>query len=173
MNLINSNENSGILIFYAAFDLTIKPLTIKDMRRHPSLIPLSRFHRSILFLALIARKNAPEVKGYPNTLSGKTDYALAFYRTQLKPHFEVEERIWAFFKEKYPALRELIHELTGERTAIHQLFEDLERDPDRLYILGPKLEQHVRREERELFQAIQQKASSSDFEWLDKLLGKQ
>ena len=38
------------------------------MKRHDKLIPLSRFHRSCLFLALMAKDNAPNIKNYPTEI---------------------------------------------------------------------------------------------------------
>lgn len=129
------------------------------MKRHDSLVPLSKFHRSVLFLALVAKKNAPPVKGYPTTLEGKKDYAISFYERQLKDHFQLEEeKLLPAVQGKNQDLDELIDEIIREHSALTTLFNkllnsnNLELDLDNL---GVALEKHIRREERELFQQIQ------------------
>lgn len=139
------------------------------MKRHPSLIPLSKFHRDILFLALIAKANAPDVKGYPETVEGKIDYALDFYEGKLKPHFEKEEkRLFETLQGRFEDLDEIIQELRKERKMIHKQFENLkaERKKDQLNQLGELLEKHVRKEERVFFQKVQDLLSPAE---LDKL----
>ena len=122
------------------------------MKRHDSLVPLSKFHRSVLFLALVAKKNAP-------TLEGKKDYAISFYERQLKDHFQLEEeKLLPAVQGKNQDLDELIDEIIREHSALTTLFNkllnsnNLELDLDNL---GVALEKHIRREERELFQQIQ------------------
>ncbi|MEJ2003811.1 MAG: hypothetical protein P8X57_02350 [Cyclobacteriaceae bacterium] len=138
------------------------------MKRHESLVPLSRFHRKVLFLALIARENAPNVNGYPTVPEQKIDFAVAFYNQQLLDHFSVEEKLWNYFAGKYQSLRSLIDELREERRQLHTLFLELEKEKSQsqLFLLGPQLERHVRRQERELFQGIQQTASADDYEFI-------
>ncbi len=131
------------------------------MKRHPYLIPFSRFHRSILFLALIAKENAPKVKGYPEKIEDKISYALEFYEEQLLPHFNSERnKVFTVFTGKDSALDELIVSIEEERQIICEGFEELKNDESnftQFHDLGEKLEKHVRREERELFQMIQAK----------------
>ena len=142
------------------------------MKRHPSLVPLSRFHRKMLFFALIARHNAPDIQGYPRTIEGKIKYSLEFYKDELTSHFSTEEKLWEYFGEKYPAIRPLISELRSERIKIHELFNRLKEENTRkcLEEIGPKLEKHVRREERQLFETIQDVASAEDLTWVDNLI---
>ena len=129
------------------------------MKRHESLVPLSRFHRSVLFLALVTKKNAPSVKGYPTTLEGKRDYAISFYENRLKDHFRVEEeRLLPAVRGKNNDLDKLTDEIISEHEALKLLFKELvnsqnlEADLDKL---GVALEKHIRKEERQLFQLIQ------------------
>ena len=139
------------------------------MKRHPSLIPFSKFHRDILFLALIAKKNAPQVKSYPTDIEGKIDYSISFYDKKLLPHFSKEEtRLFKTLKGRFEKLDEIIAELEQERAEIKILFEKLKagKEANTLHQIGSLLEMHVRKEERVFFQSIQ------DFlfpEELDKL----
>ena len=75
------------------------------------------------------------------------------------PHFENEEKIL------FPAvngisekLDKLIEVILTEHTLLHEIFNKLEinKNPDILDRAGEVLEQHIRLEERELFQLIQE-----------------
>lgn len=127
------------------------------MKRHEKLIPLSRFHRSCLFLALIAKENAPKIKGYPTGVQDKITYAISFYEVQLIPHFEQEELLWHQVANKSETLKKIIDALTTERKVLIGLFKQLKqyRLESTLFTLGELLEKHVRKEERILFQQIQ------------------
>lgn len=127
------------------------------MKRHPSLIPLSRFHRSMLFLALIGKENAPPVKGYPQDLAGKLAYAQQFYETRIQAHWQQEAALYAAARGYSAQLDTLLDAIIAERKQLHQLFASLrEQDSsDVLHELACRIEQHVRREERELFQCMQ------------------
>lgn len=127
------------------------------MKRHDKLIPLSRFHRSCLFLALMAKENAPNIKNYPNEIPEKIDYAISFYHGPLRTHFEKEALLWAQVKDKSDELSIIVNDLSKERHELNDLFELLEseRYTKTLHELGKLLEKHVRKEERVLFQQIQ------------------
>ncbi len=129
------------------------------MKRHESLIPLSRFHRSILFLALISKKNAPEIRGYPTSLKGKINYAITFYEGKLREHFQTEEkRLLPWIKGREPGLDQLVNEILQERQELDHLFHQLKKDRKEhtLNTFGELLEKHIRKEERQLFQKIQE-----------------
>ena len=140
------------------------------MKRHNSLIPLSKFHRSVLFLALVTKKNAPDVKGYPTTLEGKKDYALSFYERQLRDHFLLEEqKLFPAILGKNHDLDQLVDQIMLEHQKLKALFDklansnDLEYDLDQL---GVTLEKHIRREERELFQQVQKILTEEELDQL-------
>lgn len=130
------------------------------MKRHEKLIPYSRFHRKILFLALIAKENAPKVKGYPTESEDKINYALSFYKEELTAHFKLEQlKLFDFYINKDKEVDLLIKELIAERSEINNLFQSLSvnRKETTLHQLGELLEKHVRKEERKFFQLVQQK----------------
>ncbi len=129
------------------------------MRRHKSLIPLSRDHKSGLLLAQLIKINAPEYRGLPAKTEEKAEYALEKYRTELVPHFTNEEEIlFPFIKKQILELDSLIGEIFNEHQKIHYLFEELKKkknNPELLNELGNLLENHIRKEERILFERIQ------------------
>ena len=136
----------------------------RKMKRHEKLIPLSRFHRSCLFLALMAKKNAPDIKSYPTDLQGKIDYVNSFYQNQLIVHFKKEEQLWNLVIDESAALKKIIVDLTDERKRVVALFEALAVKPEAscLHTIGIDLEKHVRKEERIRFQQIQEEFTNEE-----------
>ena len=133
------------------------------MKRHEILIPYSRFHRQILFLALISKRNAPNVKGYPTEIQDKVDFALDFYKNELSPHFlEEKTKLFNQYQGRDNEIDELIEDLLKEREEIMLLFDELslKREESILNKLGDLLEKHVRKEERQFFQLLQRKIFS-------------
>ena len=128
------------------------------MKRHEKLIPYSRFHRQILFLALISKSNAPDVKGYPTEIQDKIDFALGFYKNELSPHFSEEKtKLFDQYQGRDNEIDDLIEDLLKEREEIKLLFQELslKREEHMLNRLGDLLEKHVRKEERQFFQLLQ------------------
>ncbi|MCF8242095.1 MAG: hemerythrin domain-containing protein [Melioribacteraceae bacterium] len=130
------------------------------MKRHEALIPLSHDHHHGLLLAQLIKKNAPEYKDLPADLNGKIEYTLTAWEKELRYHFENEEKIL------FPAVRgvndsidNLIDEILAEHIEIedriHSL-KDSENKIDDLDTLGILLNNHIRKEERELFVLIQE-----------------
>lgn len=132
-----------------------------SMKRHTALIPFSKFHRSCLFLSLVTQHNAPQVKGYPTEINEKIRYAVTFYHRQLLPHFIQEEKVWNYASKQTPKLKALIETLQMEREVLKESFSLLEKTlkTDALYKMSKLLEEHIRKEERQLFQLMQSELS--------------
>lgn len=130
------------------------------MKRHESIIPLSHDHHHGLILAQLLKPGAPEYKGLPNDSDGKSEYAINAWQTELKVHFRNEEEIlFPSVKERNDKLDQLIKEILEEHKALETLFTELELKKGNEKILneiGYKLEAHIRKEEREVFNLIQQ-----------------
>ena len=130
------------------------------MKRHPALHTLSHDHHQGLILAQQIKKDAPQYKGMPSTLEGKKEYTLSFYKTELVQHFKDEEEIlFPAVKNKNVELDKLITEVISEHRKMETLIHDLEKThqlENVLNELGSFLEKHIRKEERELFPAIEE-----------------
>jgi len=138
------------------------------MKRHPALHPLSHDHHQGLILAQQLKKDAPQYKGMPLTLEGKKEYTLTFYKTELKKHFEDEEKIlFPFVKSKNEDVDKLIEEIISEHRKMESLIKEL-HETDQLENvldeLGWLLEKHIRSEERELFGEIEKILSEDELE---------
>ncbi len=145
------------------------------MKRHKSLQSLSQEHHHGLMLAQLIKSGSPEYKGLPNTVEGKVQHTIKFFEENLVPHFNKEEKIlFTISKNKNAEIDRLINELIFQHKAIYSLVDKLRKSSEpeiELNELGMLLESHIRKEERELFQGIQNVLSESEMEKLEKDLG--
>ena len=145
------------------------------MKRHKSLQSLSHEHHQGLMLAQLIKSGSPEYKGLPNTVEGKVQHTIKFFEENLVPHFNKEEKIlFTISKNKNAEIDRLINELIFQHKAIYLLINKLRKSSEpkiELNELGMLLESHIRKEERELFQGIQNVFSENEMEKLEKDLG--
>lgn len=123
------------------------------MRRHETLQPLSREHHQTLRLARQLQREG---------CNDETRAALEAHRPELVAHFASEERLCAQALERCPndsSLAEQVERMLREHREIMDLIERLSADssPDAsaCHALGEWLVAHVRFEERELFNQLQ------------------
>ena len=125
--------------------------------------PLSREHHGALILAQLLKKGAAVYKGLPVDLPGKADYAIRFYRDELIKHFNEEEQVVIKkIKGVNVDLDRLANEITEEHKELRVSFSAIKNTDDlatQLDKLGRRLEQHIRKEEREFFPLIQELCS--------------
>ena len=130
--------------------------------RHASLVPLSQDHHHGLALALRCRKQAlGQIR--PMGAEGLRERAkefLAFYASNLVPHFQAEEEIlFPLLRSAVPESAEMIDELVRNHAEIRQSIPRLEASAGLaklIFDLGDLLERHIRKEERELFPLFEQ-----------------
>ena len=128
------------------------------MKRHETLVPLSREHHGALILARLLQKNAPTYKGLPEQPAAKLVYAIKYYTEDLLAHFVKEEVLLQQVKKYDKQIEKLMHEIIKEHRQLSTMFNTLhdEKDlPVALDKLGALLEEHIRKEERVLFPLIQ------------------
>lgn len=134
------------------------------MKRHPARIPLSHDHRQGLFLAQILKPGVPRYGGAPATIAAKHAYLQQQQHSRLlRPHFQVEtdilqpavcglddelDALLAVSSREYAAINAHIAHIA----ALHAEAPEFEAH---LHELGLLLEQHIRTQERQLFQRIQ------------------
>jgi iron-sulfur cluster repair protein YtfE (RIC family) len=136
------------------------------MKRHPSLVPLLRDHRRILFFAQVIMHGGASFQEAPTTTVEKLRYALSFYHDVLQAHLEREEvllvpSVRGIDGEIDALLEAIVAEHTVIRQRVHRLAAltqaaEIEAALDQL---GRLVEAHVRKEERQLFGRIQTVAS--------------
>ena len=134
------------------------------MKRHKSLVPLSRDHHEGLLLVQRVQKGksvAPH-SDWPQDRELQRDRVVEYFDTQLIYHFQAEEdflfpladqhlpqegEITSLLRKQHGQIRNLVSEL---RTASGIQLENL------LLRLAHVLEGHIRKEERVFFQRIQE-----------------
>jgi hypothetical protein len=127
------------------------------MLRDPSLHPLSHQHQHGLALCVIIRRtlDRDESAETRRELAGKVKAA---WEIELEPHFSVEEQAL------FPAVKgridepQLVDQLVREHREIETLIQDLLAFPEtlRLRAFAKLLNDHIRTEERRLFEQIQE-----------------
>ena len=133
------------------------------MKRHASLVPLSRDHHHGLVIAqrlILGRSTNPRAD-WPADPAQQAARLLAFFETDLRPHFEIEEahvfpvaardlvdgdsRTQALIAE-HETMRKMVRELAADSTS---------RLQERLTAFGELLKAHIHTEERILFEQMQ------------------
>lgn len=137
------------------------------MKRHDSLRPLSREHHHALALARVLRhaEDAEQRRAARDRLAKQ-------WAAVLVPHFADEER-WLL-----PLLTaEEADHLTGDHDTLRELASSVitsePADPPAHQVfreLGVRLHDHIRWEERDLFEALQRRASRALDELLEPML---
>lgn len=124
------------------------------IKRHEALKNLSREHHDGLIFALRLQKGVTK-KAECQVMEA---YATWFWKHHLIPHFEMEE------KHLFPRLNEE-HELVKEAKQQHRdlksLFEIQSKDYEDFKAISELLQKHIRLEERELFNLIQEKLTEN------------
>ena len=124
------------------------------MKRHPALLQLSREHHTALKLSLDCRKAVLAAdQGAMNALAGQMS---SLFAAELEPHFQREE------EELLPWLEaagehQLVARTLAEHAQLRGLAERIGRgDQGALEAFATALSDHVRFEERELFEKAQE-----------------
>lgn len=127
------------------------------IKRHEALQPVSREHHFGLLLGWKIQKAASK-----NVAPERVFEYLKFaFETELLPHFQLEE------KAVFPVLGEqdpLVKQALDEHQKIEALITKGEKSNEILEEIRVLLNEHIRFEERVLFQKIQENASTQEFE---------
>lgn len=142
------------------------------MKRRPELIPLSHQHHDVLALCVAIDRGLKKEPTAEKAHSIRAQ-ALETYELLIQGHFEVEESVlFPAVRRRLPDLA-LVDELTAEHQSLRRAFENLASLSGAdliaaLHCLGGDIERHVRKEERVLFQTIQEELEEPLFEALGK-----
>jgi hemerythrin-like domain-containing protein len=125
------------------------------MLRDPNLIPLSRQHQHALALCV-------QIERAPQT--GAVDLGAwqlevqQLYANEVQFHFTAEEEVLFPAARRLPELIALVEELSVEHGRLREYFGRAEQgtmDEGELQAFAKLLSLHIRKEERQLFEAIQ------------------
>ena len=144
------------------------------MKRHASLVPLSRDHHHGLVMArrlILGRSTNPRAD-WPADPAQQAARLVEFFETDLHPHFEVEET------HVFPAAARDLDDgdnrtraLIAEHETMRQMVRDIAADAtsrlrERLIAFGELLEAHIHTEERVLFERMQRACDAQVLETL-------
>lgn len=124
----------------------------QPIKRHDSLRPLSRQHHHGLLLCWKIREGFRR-NVTPERIKKYTDW---FWQNHLQQHFEEEEK---YVFVVLPTENKLLKKAIAEHRRLERLFKDQKDKVRSLNLIEEELEQHIRFEERLLFNEIQQNAT--------------
>lgn len=116
--------------------------------------PLSREHHDGLLFAWKLRQGINN-----NTDTGRLrDFTSWYWKNHIKAHFFQEEKVLLPFM---PSSHPLVLQLKKDHAFIRELVLTIDKDPDKydFVTLANHIEQHIRFEERELFQYLEAQLS--------------
>jgi hemerythrin-like domain-containing protein len=132
------------------------------MLRDKSLIPLSRQHQHAL--ALCVRLDRAMQTGEVDREAWQAEIQQQF-ESEIAIHFAAEEQELFPAASRFPELQPLVDELVAEHASLRDYFSRAAArtlDPLSLADFGRTLAQHIRKEERQLFEGLQKVMSPDD-----------
>ena len=132
------------------------------MLRDASLIPLSRQHQHALALCVrierALQKNLMDLEGWQLEVEQQYEQEIGF-------HFAAEENALFPVARRFPELVSLVDELCDEHIRLHEHFsraKERRLDLPELGAFARLLSAHIRKEERQLFEAMQTLAEADE-----------
>ena len=125
------------------------------MLRDKSLIPLSRQHQHALALCVRIERAMPIDN---SKLAGWQLEIAQQFETEIKVHFAAEEQILFPAARAFGELNPLIEDLLADHQWLRACFaraEARQSSPEELLAFARRLSDHVRKEERQLFERLQ------------------
>lgn len=133
----------------------------KPLKRHENLKPLSREHHHGLLLCWKIREGLKK-EVQPERIKKYADF---FYEAHLLPHFEFEE------KEIFPLLGEnnqLVKQALSQHQRLSSLFTEDYEPQKALEEIEKALEDHIRFEERVLFEQLQMQVEKEKLDRIEQ-----
>jgi hemerythrin-like domain-containing protein len=133
------------------------------MKRHPSLVLLSKDHHDGLLLAVRLRQGQSALtRLWSHDPFWQAQFVINFFNENLAQHFEAEERFLFSCANETPGDHSrIVHRLINEHHEMKRMTESLKHSDEKvirenLGLFGKLLEQHIHCEERELFPLLEQ-----------------
>jgi hemerythrin-like domain-containing protein len=132
------------------------------MLRDKNLIPLSHQHQHAL--AFCVRLDRALAKGHADLDAWQEEMA-SIWEGEIRSHFEAEEKVLFPAAEKYVSLQPLVRQLLSEHATLRDFFDRAKNrrlGATALKSFGEALSQHIRTEERRLFEECQRQMSAEE-----------
>ena len=133
------------------------------MKRHESLVPLSRDHHFGLIMAqrlILGRATNPRAD-WPTDRAQQATRLVEFFKSDLRAHFDIEEtHVFPAADRSMADGDRQVEALIADHDAMRAMIRSLEADPasgldERLSAFGHLLKAHIHREEQHLFEQMQ------------------
>jgi len=132
------------------------------MLRDKSLIPLSHQHQHALALCVRIDRASPIPAG---DVRAWQDEIVQHFRNEIGIHFAAEEKVLFPAACRFEAIAPLVGDLLAEHSLLRDGFREAESgsmSPDTLAVLAQRLAAHIRKEERLLFEQLQECMTSEE-----------
>jgi iron-sulfur cluster repair protein YtfE (RIC family) len=130
------------------------------MLRDKALIPLSHQHQRALALCVRIDRAQPILAANLQAWQAEIEQ---HFEQEIKMHFSVEERILFPAARQFPGLVSLIEELIADHVSFRESFSQARRmSAEGLSALAQHLSAHIRKEERQLFELVQQSMNQEE-----------
>ncbi|HZC22900.1 MAG TPA: hemerythrin domain-containing protein [Candidatus Binatia bacterium] len=134
------------------------------MLRDKNLIPLSHQHQHALALCVRIERASPIPKA--DLAAWQTEIAQIF-QGEIRIHFAAEEEVLFPAARKYAELVPLVNELLSDHEWLRAQFATATTEtvtPEEVQALATRLAVHIRKEERQLFEQLQERISAEEME---------
>jgi hemerythrin-like domain-containing protein len=141
------------------------------MLRDKNLIPLSHQHQRALALCVRIDRASPIGDG---DLDAWQAEITQLFQAEIGVHFAAEEQVLFPAASRFGELVPLVEELLADHRALREQFRGAgihNMSADDLRAFGQRLSTHIRKEERELFEGLQQRMQQEELSLLGKQLG--
>jgi iron-sulfur cluster repair protein YtfE (RIC family) len=142
------------------------------MLRDKSLVPLSRQHQHALALCVRIDRARPVPEEDLPAWQAEIEQHFA---QEVGIHFSAEESVVFPAARRFPELIPLVEELLADHASLRELFSEAKArrmSAERLADFVLQLSSHIRKEERQLFESLQQLMMAEEMAVLGKLLEK-
>ena len=132
------------------------------MLRDPNLIPLSRQHQHALALCVRIDRASPIDEA---ELAAWQAELVQQFRSEIKVHFTAEEQVLFPVAQRFSELIPLIEDLLTDHAALRGSFalaEEQKLSPTDLFRFAERMSAHIRKEERQLFERLQELMSPDE-----------
>jgi hemerythrin-like domain-containing protein len=133
------------------------------MMRDKNLVPLSRQHQHALALCVRIDRASPIADS--DLDAWQTEMAQHF-RAEIRIHFDAEEKILFPAAKRFSELIPLLADLLSDHAWLRRQFAEAEArklSAEEVTMFGRRLSEHIRKEERQLFERLQQLIKPDEF----------
>jgi hemerythrin-like domain-containing protein len=141
------------------------------MLRDKSLVPLSRQHQHAL--ALCVRIDRASPLDDADLAAWQAEIAQHF-QSEIRIHFAAEEQVLFPAARRFPELISLVEDLLHDHAALRASFakaESAKMSTAEVPAFGQRMSAHIRKEERQLFESMQELMSAEELALLGQKLG--